>query len=153
MAFQYIDWRDLADGGDSVENVLDKMQSNMEEAYYKAHFQGKEVTFFTESDLVISTGVDRRYFFEDSKITHIRASVDTPPSGAPIIVDINVNKTSIFTEQNDRPTILAGEETTLITLPDGIFVTEGDFLTIDIDQVGDTTPGANLSVQIKHELV
>jgi len=81
-------------------------------------------------------------------VTRVRASVSQAPVGASIIVDVNLNGTTIFTTQANRPTILAAGFTDT-SIPDVTSVVAGDYLTIDIDQVGSTTPGSNLTVQVE----
>ncbi|MBM0203503.1 hypothetical protein JNW90_10540 [Micromonospora sp. STR1s_5] len=83
-------------------------------------------------------------------LTGVRASVGTPPTGTtPIRVDMNRNGTSIFSTQANRPTINAGQSTSgLVTAIDVATLAEEDYITVDVDTVGSTTPGANLSVQV-----
>ena len=72
--------------------------------------------------------------------------VGTAPDGAAIIVDINKNGTTIF---NTRPQINDGA-----TSGGGSAVfsstsfSDGDVLTFDIDQVGSTSGGDDLTVQL-----
>jgi hypothetical protein len=42
---------------------------------------------------------------EDLTVTGVRASVDTAPTGATLIVDVNLAGTTIFTTQASRPAI------------------------------------------------
>lgn len=83
-------------------------------------------------------------------IAGVRASVGTAPAGASIIIDVNKNGTTIFTTQANRPTIAAASNTSgNVTNMDITTVTAGEYLTIDIDQIGSTTAGADLTVQIE----
>jgi hypothetical protein len=77
------------------------------------------------------------------KIKQVRLKVDTAPVGADLIVDININGTTIFTNQANRPTIAAGATTGLSGTPDVQSVSAGDEVSADIDQVGSTTAGGN----------
>jgi len=101
----------------------------------------------------LETGQGAHRLYNDTgfalTIRSVRASVGTPPTGAPIIVDVNVNGATIFTTQANRPTIPAGQNTSgaatgqsVTTIPDG------GYFTVDIDQVGSTQAGADLTVQI-----
>jgi hypothetical protein len=81
-------------------------------------------------------------------ITSVRASVGTAPTGASVIVDVHLNGTTIFTTQGNRPTISPGAFTSGSATPDVTSVAAGDYLTIDIDQVGSTVAGAYLTVQV-----
>lgn len=85
-------------------------------------------------------------------ITEVHIELDTKPStGASFIADVNKNGTTIFTTQANRPTILTtGNDGTGI--PDITSVAKNDILTIDIDQVGDVTPGSDFIVQIRFKV-
>lgn len=91
----------------------------------------------------------RIYVARDCTISSVRASVGTPSSGAPIVVDVNRNGTSIFTNQANRPSIAAGAYTDLSGTPDVVALAAGDYLTIDVDSVGSTVTGSHLTVQVE----
>lgn len=80
-------------------------------------------------------------------ISSVFASVNTPPTGANLIVDVNKNGTTLFTTQANRPTIVAGTNTDAGT-PDVTSWADGDYLTLDVDQVGSTIAGADLTVHV-----
>jgi hypothetical protein len=83
-------------------------------------------------------------------ITGVRASVGTAPAGTSIIIDISKNGTTIFTTQANRPTIAAAANTSgNVTNMDVTTVAVGEYLTVDIDQTGSTTTGADLTVQVE----
>lgn len=83
-------------------------------------------------------------------VSGIRASVGVAPAGASVIIDVNKNGTSLFTTQANRPTIAAASNTSgNVTTMDVTTVAAGEYLTVDIDQVGSTTAGADLTVQIE----
>jgi hypothetical protein len=76
-----------------------------------------------------------------------RLTAGTAPSGAPILVDLNVNGTTAYTTQAHRPAITSGARSGGPGLaPDVTALTAGDVLAIDIDQIGSATPGADLVV-------
>ena len=81
-------------------------------------------------------------------ITRVHLAVGTAPSGAAIIVDVNIGGTTIFTTQSNRPQIAAagtsGESTTI----EAGTLANGAYLTVDIDQVGSGPAGADLVVSI-----
>ncbi len=99
----------------------------------------------------LSSGVGRSKFFIPGPINigNVRASVGTAPTGADLIIDVNKNGTTIFTTQISRPKIFAGQTTVSNSTPQITQLTTGDFLTVDIDQVGSLNPGADLTVQIE----
>ena len=75
-------------------------------------------------------------------------SVGTAPTGADLIVDININGTTIFSNQSNRPTITDGSYTGVSGTPDVVTVAPGDYLTVDTDQIGSTISGADLVAQL-----
>lgn len=81
-------------------------------------------------------------------ITKVWIDVKTAPTGAAIIVDVNKNGTTLFTTSSNRPTIAisatAGSQATI----ENSTVAAGDLITLDIDQVGSTIAGADLTVTI-----
>jgi len=81
-------------------------------------------------------------------ITKVKLVVKTAPTGAAIIVDVNKNGTTIFTTQGNRPQIADGQTTGDSGAPDLTALAEGDKLTIDIDQIGSTIAGADLTVEV-----
>ena len=78
------------------------------------------------------------------------AYVKTAPTGADIIVDINKNGTSIWdTTPANRLTITAGTQSGTQTSFDTTSLSEGDTLTVDLDQVGSTVSGADITIELK----
>jgi len=74
-------------------------------------------------------------------ITKARLSVDTPPEGANILVDINNNNTSIFGFGGDLLEIVEDEYSSNTIMLTDQTVSQYDIINIDIDQVGSTVPG------------
>jgi hypothetical protein len=74
------------------------------------------------------------------------ASAGTPPTGTDIIVDINKNGSTIFTTQGNRPRVLGGTNGGILTTPNDQSFLDGDYLTVDVDQIGSVTPGADVTV-------
>lgn len=71
------------------------------------------------------------------------------PVGASLIIDINKNGSTIWSTQANRLAIASGSTTVTQTSFDTATLAEGDVLTIDIDQVGSTTPGQTITVTLK----
>lgn len=110
-------------------------------------------TFVIEraGSLGVSAGKSRRYNDTGVPLTirAVRASVGTAPVGGPVVVDINRNGASIFTAQVNQPSIVAGAVTSgKVTAIGNAALADGDYLTVDVDAVGSTTPGADLAVQV-----
>jgi hypothetical protein len=101
--------------------------------------------------LTTGTGTFRIYNDTGATLTirAVRASVGTAPTGASIICDISKNGTTIFTTQGNRPTIaISGNTSGKVTNMDVTSLADGDYLTVDIDQIGSTIAGSDLTVQI-----
>ena len=86
----------------------------------------------------------------DGTIWKLMAHAKTGPVGADLIFDINKNGTSIWnTTQGNRLTIADGaNEATPQTTIETTDVAENDNITIDIDQIGSTTAGQDITVQM-----
>lgn len=100
----------------------------------------------------LSTGVGAHRIYNDTGVTltikSVRASVGTAPAGASLIVDVNVDGVTIFGTQANRPAIAAGGNTNKTTGMTVTTIADGSYFTVDIDQVGSSTPGGNLTVQV-----
>lgn len=108
---------------------------------------GTAPIFSRAGTLATTTGGSRLYFERTGTIVKVRASVGTPPTGGPVVVDVKRNGSSIFASSADRPTIAAGTYTDLGT-PSVVSIVPDDFLTVDIVEVGSTYPGADLTVTL-----
>lgn len=100
--------------------------------------------------LAVGAGTGRLPFRRACTIVSVKAIVNTPPTGASLIVDVNKNGTTIFTTQANRPTIAAGANNSSTTAPDVTSLAVDDYLTVDIDQVGSTVAGSDLTVVIEY---
>lgn len=110
----------------------------------------RDAVFSQGGTLTTGTGVFRLY--NRSGVTRtiqtVTASVGTQPTGASILVDVNISGTTIFTTQSNRPTIAVSTSEDQSGTPDVTAWTSGSYLTIDIDQIGSTVAGANLTVTV-----
>lgn len=108
--------------------------------------------YSSTGNLAVTTGAFRLYNDTATAwtIQSVRASVGTAPTGASVIIDVKVNGTTIFTTQANRPTIAAGANTSgSVTNMDVTSVAAGNYMTVDIAQVGSTVTGADLTVQVQ----
>jgi hypothetical protein len=85
----------------------------------------------------------------DCRIVDVRTMVGTAPTGASILVDVNKNGTTIFTTQGNRPSIAASGNASSAAVPDVTTASAGDYLTVDVDQVGSSVAGADLVVVVR----
>lgn len=81
-------------------------------------------------------------------ISKVFISVGTAPTDASLIVDVHKDGTTIFTNQAHRPTILTTAFTGVTTDIDVATWADGSYLTVDVDQVGSSVAGADLTVHI-----
>lgn len=81
-------------------------------------------------------------------ITGVYLDINTAPTGADLIVDIHKSGTTIFTNQAHRPKITAtnygGNSTSIDVSSWG----DGAYLTCDVDQIGSTIAGSDLTIII-----
>lgn len=102
-----------------------------------------------------AVGVGGHRVYNDSgaplTIRSVRASVKTAPAGSSLIADVNLDGVTIFTTQANRPTIPDGALTSGMAVPAVTVWPAGSFLTADVDQIGSTTPGAELVIQVDPE--
>src|SRR6266496_330923 len=102
--------------------------------------------FSKQGTLVTTTGASRLPIEATYAIAGVRLMVGTAPTGSSLIVDVNKNGTTIFTTQANRPAIAAGANSGGPgSTPDVTSLAAGDYLTVDIDQVGSTVAGSDLT--------
>jgi hypothetical protein len=82
-------------------------------------------------------------------ILTIAARLSSAPTGSSAIVDVNKNGTTIFGNQAFRPTFAAASRDAIVGTHTVSSLTDGDILTIDVDQVGSTLPGSYLTLVIR----
>ncbi len=100
--------------------------------------------------LEVSTGELRFPINNDSEITGMRMMINGAPTGSSVIGDLNINGTTAFTTQGNRPTIAAAaNDSGAVTLPDIVSLSAGDYLTFDVDEIGSTLPGTNLVLAVE----
>ena len=109
------------------------------------------VNFSVGGELVVGPGTFRLPFPYSARIISVKTAVAVAPTGAAVICDVNKNGTTIFTTQANRPSIPATSNLSQIALPDVIELASADYLTVDIDQIGSTLPGEDLTVTVQLE--
>lgn len=101
--------------------------------------------------LTVGSGDARYYNRENVTLTIIGAwvSAGIQPTDAAILVDVNINGSTIYSTQANRPTVNAGTNGGgLSATPDITSFAVGDYLTVDIDQIGSTIAGGRMTVGI-----
>lgn len=114
----------------------------------------EQAIFATTDVLTIRTGVSRWYNDTEATLTILKVRIqvlNAGPTGAAILVDLNKNGTTLYSTQGNRPTIAAAAgagATNLATLPNTLTMAVGDYLSVDIDQVGSTIAGTGLVITV-----
>jgi hypothetical protein len=109
----------------------------------------REYVFQQQGTLTVKTGTQRLYRDTNMFFTGGLISVTTPPTGANLICDINKNGTTIYTTQGNRPQLGVGTNYAPLATPDIVAFTGGDYITIDVDQVGSTIAGADMVLVLR----
>jgi len=86
-------------------------------------------------------------------ITKAYAYATTAPTGASLLFDINVNGTTIWSTQANRLAIASASNSGTQTSFNTTALAENDVLSIDIDQIGSTIAGSDITVTLKCEKV
>ena len=110
----------------------------------------KVIHFFVDGSL--TTGAKPRRMYNLSGVTltfqKVHLAVNTAPTVAAIICDIHKNGTTIFTTTANRPQVAAGSNTGTTVTFDVTTLADGEYLTLEVDQVGSGTAGADLVVSV-----
>lgn len=84
------------------------------------------------------------------RIDEVQCHVGTAPTGQSILVDVNDDGTTVFTTQGNRPTIAAGtNDDTSGAADGGTAIAKDSVITVDVDQIGSGTAGADLTVHVR----
>lgn len=133
----------IARSGD-LERFIEDIDIGDPESYQET------LTFTITGALATQVGAVRLYLDYDCTVLGVRASVGVSPTGADVIVDVNKNGSTMFTNQADRPRVVAGAFTGT-AVPAVATLARDDYLTVDVDQVGSVTAGTHLVVQVRNQ--
>jgi len=100
--------------------------------------------FSDQGVLAVGAGVMALPILFPGEIEAVGIRVTTAPTGATLIVDVNKNGTTIYGTQANRPTIAISGTSANGGAMSVVTLASGDYLTVDIDQVGSTVAGSNL---------
>lgn len=107
--------------------------------------------FYVAGALVAGTVGKARFIVPPGNwsIASVQGIIVTASAGSAVTVDVNKNGTTIFTTQANRLSIPAGNTSVqTAAASDVTAVTGGDTISVDIDAVGSSTAGSDLSIQI-----
>jgi hypothetical protein len=105
-------------------------------------------TFSMDGNLVTRIGTQRWRVIGSQSIAGVVITVGESPVGSDIVVDVNLNGASIFSDVSLQPNISPGGNDSGVRFPTITEASEGDYFTVDVDDVGSTFPGADLTVQV-----
>ena len=132
--------------GGTAGQIMVKVDGTDYNFVWASNLTTRSLAFYIDDVLEVGTDLMSIIAPLGLTITGIRANVTAAPTGADLIIDINKNGTTLYTTQGNRPTILATETSETATLPDITSISLGDIISVDIDQIGSTVAGENLSV-------
>lgn len=110
------------------------------------------------SDLTVGNVVNIEFPRVLDSVADVDFTVTTAPTGAPIVIDVFLNGTSIF-GGTDRPTIDVGTTSTInssvyyYVLNDTFTINQGDVLSVNITQVGSTVKGTALKAFFTYDKI
>lgn len=107
-------------------------------------------TFAIAGELTVDSNPFRIYNLTGASLTisEVHLAVNTAPTGAAVIVDVHENGVTIFTNQANRPQIAIAAFTGNSVAVDAATWENDNYLTVDVDQIGSTLPGEDLTVTV-----
>lgn len=99
--------------------------------------------------LVVAAGVLKLPLSGSYTLVDYRVRVGVAPTGAALIVDVNKNNVTLFTTQSARPTVAISGFLATTTAPAITTFVDGDYISIDVDQIGSTIAGSELVVVLR----
>jgi hypothetical protein len=109
-------------------------------------------------DGALTTGAGTRRIYNPTgrtiTVKQVTAHVVTAPTGAAILLDVNIGGTTVFTTQGNRPSIAISGNTSTAGNSDAAASTwaSGGYITVDVDQIGSTVAGSDLTGVIYGEI-
>jgi hypothetical protein len=107
----------------------------------------KEIYYSASGNLQAQTGKLKRYISAAHTVSSIKVLLGTASSGAAIMFDVRKNGVSHSILGADA-TIPEGETSLTVTTFNDAALSLGDYLTVDVTQVGSTATGSDLSLVI-----
>lgn len=102
-------------------------------------------------NLAVGTEDARIVMPEAGEIVEVSVSCKTAPTGAAAVFDVNLDGTTIYTTQGNRPTVaISAKDSTQAGGPEAGVFERGDVLTVDTDVIGSTVTGADATVLVTY---
>jgi hypothetical protein len=107
------------------------------------------LTYSISDALTVAAGTHRIPWYGGSKnIARVAVQVGTAPTGAALVLDVNKNGSTIWSTQGNRVSVSAASNSATTTTFNTTALADGDYLTIDVDQIGSSVAGSDLTVTI-----
>lgn len=131
---------------ENVRDAIDWVYTHRNDQATTLFYTWHTFTFTFEGDIEVGTGDLKFYAPGDMTIAQVYGSVGTAPVGQNAIFDVNKNGVTIL--DASRLVIAAGATTGSAT-PTVTTLALNDYITVDVDQRGTTTPGADAVVHVR----
>lgn len=127
--------RDIAD----ILGVTEADNPSNTSLAIQGEISGFQKTYSYTGNLSVNTGTERFYTFDSATCSEINTYVGTAPVGSAITFNVKKNGATVDTVSiGDGNTSSLNSSTTLYN--------KGDYLTVDITQVGLSTAGSDLKI-------
>ena len=134
-----------------VEGAIDELATEKLDTATHYNYETVYFTFKGTLTTTTDTGALRPPIDVAATIVAVRATVGTAPTGSAITIDVHKNGTTIYTTQGNRPTIAVSTNASArSTNMDVTSLAAGDYLTANIDVIGSTVAGADLTVMVRY---
>jgi hypothetical protein len=105
--------------------------------------------FSAAGDLTVRTGKSHVVMLGSGLLIAVDGWLETAATGATTFkVDVNLNDTTIYGTQGNRPIWAASSKTPTVGSHSVTTFADGDRLSVDIDAIGSTLPGSDLTVSV-----
>lgn len=110
-----------------------------------------QASFYFPGELVAGTVGKSRFIVPPGNWTlvSVRGIIVTVNTGAAVVADVNKNGTTMYSTQGNRLSIPVSTSSVVTsTTPDVTSLTGGDVISADVDSVGSTVKGSDLSIAV-----
>jgi hypothetical protein len=104
------------------------------------------VTFFIDGNATLGATDPQMPLYGNWVLLQAAARARTGPVGANLIFDVNVNGSTVWSNAANRLRIVAGATSGVTTVFNNPVVPDGSVITLDVDGIGVSTPGADITV-------
>lgn len=143
----------VVNGASEIENVSindTRVQITFKSALLDLPPTNRAFAWFISGTLATGSNQGPRYIVpQDMTIQKVWLRARTAPTGASILIDINKNGSTIWSSQGNRGSISAGQLSGNTEIFNTIELSAGDYLDLDIDQIGSTIAGEDLTVVLE----